>query len=361
MKKIAILLFLSAIALLARSANPHISFFIELKGPEFSRLFDDSLLMRDLKQMHASLRIGLIDFSKERTETIQKLNRAGIPVYAWLLLPEDEGYWFYMNNGDKAVKRYAEFKKWTAENQLKWAGLGIDLELDFNDARMAVKHPVRLAWKAYRRLFDNTSIVKGREIYQGLINQMIADSFKVESYVIPVIYDERLKHTTSLQKLSGILDVQTPVEIPMDYTSAMGAGSITVYHNDHQPIALGITGGGVNIEGVQPKFMTWDDLSRDLLVANQYTNEIIIFCLEATVENGWLPKIMNFNYNQPVPDVSALVKQQEKSGMTIQTFLVILDHPILATLGVLIVVCLLIYLIYRFIRAIIRRLSGQRR
>ena len=311
--------------------------------------------------MHASLRVGLIDLSKERTETIQKLNRAGIPVYAWLLLPEEEGYWFYMNNGDKAVKRYAEFKKWSEENRLKWAGLGIDLELDFNDARLAVKHPARLAWKAYRRLFDRNSIIKGREIYQKLINQMVADSFKVESYVIPVIYDERLKHTTSLQKLSGILDVQTPVEIPMDYTSAMGAGTIAVYHNDHQPIALGITGGGVNIEGVQPKFMTWDNLSRDLLVASQYTNEIIIFCLEATVKNGWLPKIMNFDFNQPVPDISADVKQQEKSGKTIQTFLVILDHPILATLAVLVVVCLLIFLVYRFFRTVIRRLSGHRR
>lgn len=345
----------------ARSATPHISFFVELKGPEFSKLFDDSLLIRDLQQMHASLRVGLIDFSKERTETIQKLNRAGIPVYAWLLLPEDEGYWFYMNNGDKAVKRYAEFKKWSEENQLKWAGLGIDLELDFNDARLAVKHPGRLAWKAYKRLFDNTSIVKGREIYQGLINQMIADSFNVESYVISLIYDERLKHTTSLQKLSGILDVQTPVEIPMDYTSAMGAGTIAIYHNDHQPIALGITGGGVTIEGVQPKFMTWDDLSRDLLVASQYTHEIIIFCLEATVKNGWLPKIMHFDFNQPVPDISAEVKKQEKARKTIQTFLVILDHPILATLGVLLVVCLLIFLVYRFIRAVIRRLSGYRR
>lgn len=95
-----------------RAVSDHkISFFVELPGNEFQKLFADTSLISQLKEMDVSLRIGLQDFSKERTETILKLNKVGIPLYAWLLLQEDEGYWFNMYNGELASRRYGEFKK----------------------------------------------------------------------------------------------------------------------------------------------------------------------------------------------------------------------------------------------------------
>ena len=80
--------------------------------------------------MKASVRVGLHDFSPLRAETIRKLNRQGIPVAAWLLLPEPDGYWFSLNNGNKAAARYAEFQKWSSANHLVWEAVGSILEPD---------------------------------------------------------------------------------------------------------------------------------------------------------------------------------------------------------------------------------------
>lgn len=82
--------------------NPHLSFFCELPEKEFTELFADSSLISELAEMQVSLRIGLHDFGAGRTLTIQKLNIAGIQVFAWLLFPEEDGYWFNMLNGEKA-------------------------------------------------------------------------------------------------------------------------------------------------------------------------------------------------------------------------------------------------------------------
>jgi hypothetical protein len=41
--------------------------------------------------MQASISLGLLDLSPLRAAVVHKLNEAGIPVVAWLLLPVQEG------------------------------------------------------------------------------------------------------------------------------------------------------------------------------------------------------------------------------------------------------------------------------
>jgi hypothetical protein len=133
MKKLILLFSLTLLFTSGYGAKPNISFCCELPDKEFNELFADSTLINELVEMKASIRIGLHDFNPGRTTTIQRLNNAGIPVVAWLLLPEEDGYWFNLHNGDKAEKRYADFRKWTSENHLKWIGIGIDLEPDIHN------------------------------------------------------------------------------------------------------------------------------------------------------------------------------------------------------------------------------------
>ena len=61
---------------------PQISFYVELPAKQIDSLFNDTTLIEQLADLKASLRIGIMDFSPERTRVIQKLNRAGIPVFA---------------------------------------------------------------------------------------------------------------------------------------------------------------------------------------------------------------------------------------------------------------------------------------
>jgi hypothetical protein len=361
MKKLLLLTGFLFLFCISGISKPKISFFIELKGTELQKLFADTTLFAQLKELNSTLRIGILDFSPEFTSTIIKLNEAGIPVIAWLLLPEEDGYWFNMKNGEKAKSRYEDFKKWTATNNLKWRGVGIDLELDFNDAKLMVKHPLKIAWKAYKRLYDNKSLGEGRSIYNSLTDRIQADGYYLESYVISMIYDERIAGTTSFQKLLGLIDIKTPNEIPMLYTSVMGNPSIlSAYNQKGQPIALGIVGGGVVIEGIQPKRLLWEELERDLLLSNQYSNEVIIFCLEATKSNGWMSNIANVNFTQTPADLKAEIAQSTKTRKTVQHLLVILDHPLLLTIGIVIILSGIIYALLKLIILIFRKFfSGQ--
>lgn len=334
-----------------KDSRPKISFACELKGKEFSRLLSDSALVKELKEMKVSLRIGLPDFLPERTLTIQKLNSAGIPIYAWLLLPEEEGYWFNMRNGDKAIRKYEEFKKWTSDNQLKWEGIGIDLEPDINDAKLAFKHPWKLAWKAYIRLYDNKSLETGRKVYRDLISKIKSDGYPLESYIIPFIYDERMKKTTSFQKLLGILDLDTEKEIPMMYTSVVNnPGIIPFYHKEGMPVGLGSTGGGVNIEGFEAPAISWENLQRDLLIASGLTDEIFIFCLETSVSRGFLSRIRDLDFSQEAPDITKEIRLQSKTDRKVTYVLVALDHPLLIAIVVFAFASAIIFGLYKLVK-----------
>lgn len=358
MNKLKLSVFLLLFCTFSYGAKPRYSFFCELPGKEFSELFSDSMLIKQLVKMQASVRVGLHDFSDERTKTIQKLNSAGIPVVAWLLLPEEDGYWFNMYNGPKAEKRYSDFQIWTKANQLKWKGIGIDLELDINDAKLAVKHPLKLAWKAYKRLYNSDNLKKGKETYRNLVKKMTADGYAIESYVIPFVFIEREEGTQSLQKLMGIVDLETDTEIPMLYTSAMNnPGIIPVFRQKDMPVALGSTGGGVKIEGVDLKSLDWNQLKRDILISSNLTNEIHIFCLETSVKNNYLEKIESIDFNESVIDIQKDVQKQLKFNRYIAFLLIALNHPFWLTVFFVAVMAAALWGAWSFLKLILKWLK----
>jgi hypothetical protein len=359
MKKSAIftVLLFSFLVAIGNTGKPHLSFACELSGKDFGELFSDTNLVKELAEMQVSLIVGVMDFSPERTDAIQKLNMAGIPLVAWLLLPPDEGYWFNMHNGDKALRRYSDFKRWTSENGLKWKGIGIDLEPDINDSRLALTHPWKMAWKAYLRLFDRKSLINGQKHYRELLSVMKADGFQVESYIIPLIFKEREKNTSSFQKLLGILDVRTEKEIPMMYTSVVNnPGIIPFYHRLNMPIGLGSTGGGVKIEGIEAPAISWENLERDLLIASKLTGEIFIFCLETSVKRGFLPEIRDLDFTRPAPDMQREVQEQSRIDKWFGFILVILDHPVWLTISLVAIISGLVFGLYRLISFLMRKL-----
>ena len=340
--------------------KPLISFFNEQNSKDFTELFSDTTLIRELVEMKAELRIGLLDLTPERASVIQGLNRAGIPVVAWLLLPEDDGYWFSMFNGEKAVRRYEDFVRWSSEYSLEWKGIGIDLELDMNDAKLAVSHPWKLAWKAYKRLYDKKTVKSATELYMNLIGRMKNDGFSVESYTIPFIYEDRKRHSTALQQLSGVVDIVTDTEIPMLYTSAMGnPGIIPVSHIENMPIALGSTGGGVKIEGIELASLTWEQLERDILIASGLTHEIHIFCLEAAWEKGYLAKIREMDFSKEPPDLTEEIARQKKMNNLIGFIVFVLNYPLILTIVILSIISTIIWGIYKAVAFISGKLTGR--
>ena len=115
--------------------KPKLTFFCELPADELVKLFDGRFLIDDLKSLDVSLSLGILDFSKERAQLVKRLNKAGLPVIAWLLLPEEQGYWFNLSNYEYAAARYLDFKAWTTQYDLQWTGVGLDIEVNINEIR----------------------------------------------------------------------------------------------------------------------------------------------------------------------------------------------------------------------------------
>ena len=281
---------------------PRLTFFCELNADDLHILFTNQQMIPDLKSLKASISLGILDLSETRAFAVRNLNQAGIPVIAWLLLPEEEGYWFCLDNSSQAIARYAAFKTWTAEYDLSWVGVGLDIEPDMRELNRLARERWRYLPHIVRRFMNRKGLRQARAAYQGLVDQIHLDGFQVECYQLPFIEDERKAHSSLLQRLMGIVDIRVDKEIWMLYSSMFrpnGAGVIASYAPSAQAIGLGSTGGGVEIEFPLPGPLSWDELARDLRLAWNWSEDIYIFSLEGCVRHGFLPWLKTFVWDVP--------------------------------------------------------------
>ncbi|MGQ9894997.1 MAG: hypothetical protein ACUVSY_14445, partial [Roseiflexus sp.] len=257
-----------------------------------------------VRALDAGICVGVLDLSAERAAVLRRLSEARIPLTAWLLLPEDQGYWFNVNNSCEAVARYAAFREWTAEHGLTWRAIGLDIEFDMRDLRAVLADSRRLARVLLRNLFDHRRRRRAVAAYCELVEWIRADGYQTESYILPFALDERRVGATLLQRLTGLPDVPVDCELPMLYSSFLrpfGAGVLWSYGREVQALAIGSTGGGVSVGGadrVAP--LSWEELARDLRLAHRLCDKIAIFSLEGSVRAGYLERLRSFDWDAPV-------------------------------------------------------------
>jgi len=286
--------------------RPVLTFACELPADRLTDLFSDGTVIDHLMALEAKVSLGILDLSAKRASVIQKLNATGVPVVAWLLLPKSQGYWFNVDNGPKAVARYAAFQLWTAEHGLVWDGIGVDIEPDTQVMEsLMTGNAAKVVPSLLRNAFDRARVDRAQAIYTTLIAQMRIDGYQVESYQFPFIVDERLAGSQLLQRLFGVVDVPSDREVLMVYTSFMrsaGPGLLWSYGRDAPAfgggVAVGSTGGGVDID--QPPALTWTELVRDLRLARQWGDEIFVFSLEGCVERGYLRRLGGLDWDVPI-------------------------------------------------------------
>lgn len=287
--------------------RPDLTFFTELDSEALSTLFEDKTILEKLLTLEASLSLGILDLSEQRAEVVKRLNAAGIPVIGWLLLPEEDGYWFNIDNYEKAAARYISFKAWTRKHNLQWAGVGLDIEMNINDLRqvMARHQADKFVATLFQRYLNKNRVTRARRVYQALVNVIRSDGYPVESYHLPIIEEERRGRSTVLQRTLGLVDVQTDREVLMLYSSFLrpdGAAVLWSYAPNADSIGVGNTGGGVDVEGVidlEP--LSWEEFSRDLRLCVMRNKPVHIFCLEGCVAQGFLSKLEDFDWDKPVP------------------------------------------------------------
>ena len=284
---------------------PQLTFACELEADALQALFAESSVLDDLQALEASVALGILDLSPERAAVARDLNRAGIPLVAWLLLPEEQGYWFNLGNAQQAARRYAEFRAWTDEYDLHWAGIGLDIEPDKREVEMLLRRQWgRVLPSPVQRAFDSHGLRQAQSEYRALVARIRADGYTVESYVLPFILDERRVGSTLLRRCAGLVDVPSDREVAMLYSSFVrpgGEGILWSYAPDAVAIGVGSTGGGVEIEGLgDSRPLDWDEFSRDLRLAQRWCDDLFIFSLEGCVRQGFLSRLRAFGWDEPI-------------------------------------------------------------
>ena len=286
--------------------RPPLTFFCELGTKELTKLFDGRFVIDDLRILDGRLSLGLLDLSEERAAVVKRLNTAGVPVIAWLLLPESEGYWFNIDNAPQAIDCYARFKSWTKEHGLQWHGVGLDIEMDISDLRQVMnKQPIKkLLPELLKRYKNKQRVLRAQDLYQSLVDNIHDDGYMVENYHLPVIVEERRAKSTVLQRMIGLINLQTDHEVLMLYSSFLrphGDAILSSYAPDADSVGIGVTGGGVNVDGLIDRDpLTWQEFSRDLRLCVKHEKPIHIFSLEGCVQQDFLTKLNTFDWDKPI-------------------------------------------------------------
>lgn len=283
--------------------SPRLTFFCELATGPLEELFAAPETLATLRALGAGVSLGLLDLSPERAGIVRHLNAAGVPVTAWLLLPEADGYWFNADNAPQAAQRYGAFRAWTLEHGLQWERVGLDIEPDLRLLREVLSGKAGAWFTLARRACDRDRLPRAAAAYAALAARIRADGFPVESYHLPFIVDERRAGSLLLRRLLGLVEVETDREVLMLYSSLFGVrggGFLWSYAADADQIAVGSVGGGVALPGGGPP-LDWAGFSRDLRLAWLWKQELYIFSLEGCARQGFLSRLPNFDWAATPP------------------------------------------------------------
>jgi hypothetical protein len=299
----------------APGAIPTLIFACELSTDSLQKLFSNPDVLPILQALHAGISLSLPDYSQDRAKIIQQLNQAGVPVTAWMVLSHEDGYYLNAGNVAQAAARFSDFEKWTEKYNLKWAGIGLDIEPGIKDFTSILGSK----WKLVRTLLSR-SVSRKREqqaedamkSYAVLIQQMRKNGYPVQTYQLLFIADERKAHSTVIERVFGVVPVRGDMEVLMVYSSFNHVGPALVYSygKEAQVIAIGSTSAG-NDSAMNAKFhpLSWEEFEKDLITASHFTHIIGVYSLEGCVFQGFLQHLKNFDWDQTVVISSKSINQ----------------------------------------------------
>ena len=165
----------------------------------------------------------------------------------------------------------------------------------------------RLLPKWLGRALSGRRLKRAQALYARLADEIRSDGYFLESYQLPWIEDERRAGSTVLRRMSGLVDVPVDREVWMLYSSifdreagGLAAGHLGSYAEEAQAVAVGSTGGGVELDGQPLEVIDWEALACDLRLAWYWQDHIYIFSLEGCVRRGFMPRLKDFAWDQPM-------------------------------------------------------------
>lgn len=279
---------------------PRLFFFNEQPSGALDDTFTAQVVSQ-LAHLGAGVSMALLDLSDTRAEVVRRLNRAGVPVHGWLLVPREQGYFATHHNAPIVGQAFDAFCAWKERHQLEVSTVGLDFEPDVRELDALMAAPARTLARWFTSRSRGRALDSALESYRALVRRMRAQGFTVETYQFPFVVDDRRAGTRFWQRTLGVLDVEADRQVLMLYTSLMGAlgpGLLEHYAPGAQAIGVGSTGGGID---PFPKLST-RALERDLRVAARHAPDVYVFSLEGLVQRTATDALISIKWDEPVPE-----------------------------------------------------------
>jgi hypothetical protein len=284
---------------------------------EAQRLFARPGVLSQVRELRATVAIPTIDFSPQRAGLVRLLNQQGIPAVAWIELAPEQGSYLNAGNTSEAAARLNAFQQWTRSNDLRWAGVGLDIEPNFAELGNLRAHRWRLAMTLLGRAVDFGRLAHARGAYEQIIGQIHAWGYPVQIYAMPYVAAERSVHSTFADRILGTVDVHADQNYLMLYTTfARPIGGAMIWSLGRG--AWGITVGstdGPGAPGTDSGPLDWMEFSRDLIVAGHFTPHIGVYDLEGCVRQGFLPRLLAMDWGETVVIPAEALRRSSRLGM----------------------------------------------
>jgi hypothetical protein len=318
-----------AISVQGSGTQPQLGFACCDQGiAQMHELFAHSDVVADLKSLHAQVAVAIADFSPERAKVIRMLNQQQIPVIAAVMLQTKDGPYFNADDVGEAPAQIAAFEKWTQDNGLRWAAVGIDIEPNFGELAALKNHPWRLVTTFVPNAFDSERMQRAQEAYSALIQHIQSQGYPVETYTLPYGPVEQMVHTTVVDRMLGTVDVKGDENDLMIYTSyarPVGSAIILDLGPDAQGIIVGITDGPPPAgSGFGP--LDWDEFSSDLIVASHLTHHVGVYNLEGCVQQGFLLRLRTLDWGRTLVIPASSVSRAHRHVRAFEIALWTLAH-----------------------------------
>lgn len=268
------------------SVLPNLMFICALEPKTLRALFENRFVLDDLKSLGAGVAIAVRDFSEERAQAVRLLNRMGIPVSAWLLLPGREGSWLDGTNVVQTAELYDALLRWSERKGLRWSAVGLAGCLS-NGKTAGLDKAARAS----------------EAVLYKLIDQAHEDGFGVELFYDPpephANKEIKLRFPQSLGQQSRVVERRINLKpnhhvVGYPLSSQIASYSEAVCVSNAQGSLFPSTEAGA-----QKK--SWRDFAQELRAARQKSSSMYVFSLESCAELGFLDRMVTLDWNAETP------------------------------------------------------------
>lgn len=141
---------------------------------------------------------------ESQTEELESLLKAaarkGVPVNAWLLLPEEDGYWFNEENLLEAREQVFGFLDWIEERGIPLRWIMFDMELSIDKVRaMEGGGLVDTMIPLLKENVDPAAFQQSTADYAQFVSELQERGYKVTAAAYPFVLDDLLDGDSEIQ------------------------------------------------------------------------------------------------------------------------------------------------------------------